>query len=61
MEQHLLEAVSDGVATLTSTGLIGSTLFRHRVWKACSKRCLDWRGLLSKPRIQSLVRLRSGT
>jgi len=26
-----------------SIGLIGSTLFRHRLWKACSKRCPDWR------------------
>ena len=20
-------------------------LFRHRLWKACSKRCPDWRGM----------------
>jgi hypothetical protein len=26
-----------------SIGLIGSTLFQHRLWKACSKRCPDWR------------------
>jgi hypothetical protein len=40
-----IEEISDGVATLTSIDLIGSTLFRHRLWKACSKRCPDWRGM----------------
>jgi hypothetical protein len=43
MEKQLIEEISDGVATLTFIGLIGSTLFRHRLWKACSKRCPDWR------------------
>ena len=28
--KHLIEEISDGVATLAFIGLIGSTLFRHR-------------------------------
>ena len=42
MEQHLLEAVSDGVATLTLNRPERLNALSRRSWKACLRRCRGW-------------------
>jgi hypothetical protein len=45
IEKQLIEEISDDVATLTFNRPDRLNALRHRLWKACSKRCPDWRGM----------------